>query len=293
MLFSALSVLWGIPYLLIKVALEDLSPALIVFGRTAIAALLLVPLAVRRGELRPVLPMWRLVAVFAAIEICIPWLLLGEAEQSLTSSLAGLLVAAVPLVTAVLTPLFGGTDRLDRTRLLGLGVGMVGVATLLGLDLGGELVAGLEMGLVVVCYATGPLVIDKYFGDLPARGVMACAFLMSVVAYTPTAAVSWPTSRPSAASLWSVVALAVLCTVVAFLVLFALIAEVGPNRATVITFVNPAVAVLLGVVLRGEPFTVGIAVGFPLVLVGCWLATRKAAPEPVGERMPAAATMER
>jgi drug/metabolite transporter (DMT)-like permease len=274
-LFGTLGVLWGIPYLLIKVAVSEVSPALVVFGRTAIAAAILVPVAVRRGDLRRALPHWRLITVFAAVEICVPWLLLGDAERRLTSSFAGLLVAAVPLVAAVLTPAFGGHDRLDAGRMVGLAVGIGGVATLLGLDLRGEIGAGVEMGLVVVGYAIGPLMIARFFADLPSLGVMALAFSISAVVYVPPAVVTWPTATPSAAALLSVVGLAVLCTVAAFLVFFALVAEVGPNRATVITFVNPAVAVLLGVTLRGEPLTAGILAGFPLVLLGCWLATRR------------------
>jgi drug/metabolite transporter (DMT)-like permease len=274
-LFGTLGVLWGIPYLLIKVAVSEVSPALVVFGRTAIAAAILVPVAARSGDLRRALPHWRLITVFAAVEICGPWLLLGDAERRLTSSFAGLLVAAVPLVAAVLTPAFGGHDRLDASRMAGLAVGIGGVATLLGLDLRGEVGAGVEMGLVAVGYAIGPLMIARYFADLPSLGVMSLAFTISAVVYVPAAVVTWPSATPSAGALLSVVGLAVLCTVAAFLVFFALVAEVGPNRATVITFVNPAVAVLLGVTLRGEPLTAGILAGFPLVLLGCWLATRR------------------
>lgn len=268
-------VLWGIPYLLIKVAVEELSPPVLVLGRTALGAALLLPIAIRRGYLRPLLPRWRVLLVFTAIEVAGPWLLLNDAERHLTSSFAGLLVATTPLVAAVASAVVGHEAPLDRGRLVGLAVGLTGVALLLGLDLGGELGAGLELGLVVLGYGTGPLLISRYLSDVPSLGVMAATFSLASLVYAPVAPFHWPAHTPSAKVLLSVLALGLLCTVAAFLVFFALIAEVGPSRATVITFVNPAVAVLLGIALLDEPFTAGVAVGFPLVLLGCWLATRR------------------
>ena len=282
-------VLWGIPYLLIKVAVEELSPPVLVLGRTAIGAALLLPIAIRRDYLRQLVPHWRILLVFTAIEVAGPWLLLNDAERHLTSSFAGLLIATTPLVAAVLSTKLGHEEPLDRGRLLGLAVGLGGVAILLGLDLGGEVGAGLELGLVILGYGTGPLIISKYFPDVPSLGVMAVTFTLASLFYAPIAPFHWPSEVPSTKVLLSVLALGLLCTVAAFLVFFELIAEVGPSRATVITFINPAVAVLLGILLLDEPFTAGVAVGFPLVLLGCWLATRKPA---VSEAV-AAATMER
>jgi drug/metabolite transporter (DMT)-like permease len=270
-------VLWGIPYLLIKVAVEELSPVVLVLGRTAIGAALLLPIAFRRGYLPLLLPRWRVLLVFTAIEVAGPWLLLNDAERRLTSSFAGLLIATTPLVALLGSRLTGLEEAIDRRRMVGLAVGLVGVATLLGLDLGGEVGAGVEVGLVILGYGTGPILISKYLGDLPSLGVMAVTFALTSLFYAPIAPFSWPAAVPSAKVLLSVLALGLLCTVAAFLVFFALIAEVGPSRATVITFVNPAVAVLLGIALLDEPFTAGVALGFPLVLLGCWLATRRPA----------------
>ena len=276
-----MGVLWGIPYLLIKVAVEELSPPVVVWGRTLIGALVLVPLALRRGYLRQALPHWRVIAVFATIEIALPWLLLNDAERHLSSSFAGLLIATTPLVATVLA-VRSGDEAFDARRGVGLAVGLVGVATLLGLDLGGQLKAGVELGFVIVLYGVGATMIDRYFKDVPTLGVMSLAFSMTTLAYTAVVPSHWPSAVPSARVLLSVLALGLLCTVAAFLVFFALIAEVGASRATVITFVNPAVAVSLGILLLGEPFTAGVAVGFPLVLLGCWLATRRtAAGEPL------------
>ena len=277
LLFSTMCVLWGIPYLLIKVAVDELSPPVIVLARTGIGALVLLPVAAVKGYLRPVLPRWRWLVAFAALEIASPWLLLTDAERYLTSSLSGLLIAAVPMVAAVASLVLGDEDRLDRTRVLGLGVGMGGVAVLLGLDLGGQVRAALEIALVVLGYGTAPMIITRKFADLPALGVIAAALGLTAVGFAPAAAVSWPPRMPSGQVLASVLVLALACTVAAFLVFFQLIAEVGANRATVITFVNPAVALLLGVLLLDEPVTAGLVLGFPLVLLGCVLATRNTA----------------
>ncbi len=288
LLFVAVGVIWGVPYLLIKVAVGALSPASLVFFRTLLAALLLLPLAATRGQLRPLLRHWRPLLAFAAIEIAIPWLFLALAEQRLSSSLAGLLIAAVPLVGALLAWATGG-ERLGPLRQLGLLVGLAGVAALVGLDLHARDVWALvQMMVVVVGYAVGPFILTRYLANLPGLGVTAASLGLTAVAYLPFAAVQLPAHWPSATVVGSVVGLAVVCTAAAFLLFFALIAEVGPVRATVITYINPAVAVGLGVALLGEPFTVGIAVGFALVLAGSVLATRKArpaepaAPVPVG-----------
>jgi drug/metabolite transporter (DMT)-like permease len=278
-LFLTMGFLWGIPYLLIKVAVEDLSPPVVVWGRTLIGAVVLLPLAWKRGYLQQVLPMWRVITAFAAIEIAVPWLLLNDAERHLTSSFAGLLIATTPLVATVLA-VQAGKESFDVRRLLGLGVGLVGVATLLGLDLGGEVGAGVEIACVIVLYGVGATMIDRYFADVPTLGVMSFAFVLTTVVYSFVVPASWPSHTPSAKVLLSVLGLGLLCTVAAFLVFFQLIAEVGASRATVITFVNPAVAVSLGILLLDEPFTIGVALGFPLVLLGCWLATR-GAHEPV------------
>jgi drug/metabolite transporter (DMT)-like permease len=287
-LFLAVGVIWGVPYLLIKVAVGALSPASLVFFRTLLAALLLLPLAAARGQLRPLLRHWLALLVFAAVEIAIPWLFLASAEQRLSSSLAGLLIAAVPLVGALLAWATGG-ERLGPLRQLGLLVGLAGVAALVGLDLHArDTWALVQMAVVVVGYAVGPFLLTRYLSELPGLGVTAAALALTALAYLPVAAVQLPARWPSPTVVGSVVGLAVVCTAAAFLLFFELIAEVGPVRATVITYINPAVAVALGVTLLGEPFTVGVAVGFALVLAGSVLATRRAritqpaAPVPVG-----------
>jgi len=276
-------VIWGIPYLMIRVAVRELAPVTLVFLRTGLAALLLVPLAARRDELRPLLARWRPLLAYTAIEVALPWVLLSRAETKLTSSLTGLLIAAVPLVGALIVTLSGDRERLGGRRWVGLLVGLGGVAAIVGLDLGDvNPVALVEIALVAVGYALGPIILSRYLNGLPPLGVVAASLALCAIAYAPLAAIDWPSRWPSAHVVESVIGLAFVCSALAFVVFFALIAEVGPVRATVITYVNPAVAAVLGVVLLSERLTAGMLLGFALVLLGCVLATGRS-PEPVPE----------
>jgi drug/metabolite transporter (DMT)-like permease len=287
-LFALMCVIWGIPYLLIKVAVADLSPSMLVLSRTAIAAGLLLPIAAARHELRPVLRQWAPLLAFALIEIAVPWLLLGVAEQHVSSSLTGLLIAAVPLVGAAIAIGRGEQERLGRRGALGLLLGLVGVAAIVGVNLSGAGPAALvEIGLVAVCYAVGPVIVQRFLSGLPMLGVIAASLGLVALAYAPLAVGGLPNEMPAGRVIASVVALAVVCTALAFLLFFALIAEVGPVRATVITYVNPAVAAVLGVTILGERLTVAMGAGFALVLAGSVLATRPAASAPAPATGPA------
>jgi len=262
-------VIWGIPYLLIKIAVGELTPVTLVFLRTAIAATLLLPMAAARGGLRPLLPMWRWVLLYTVVEVALPWFLLSDAERRLSSSLTGLLIAAVPLIGAVVIWLTRGDDRLDVRRIGGLVIGLVGVAALVGLNVSfHDLGAVGEVGLVAVGYAVGPIIVARRLPHLPSIGVVAASLVVTAVAYAPLALRQLPAAMPSPRVLFAVGALAVVCTALAFLLFFALIAEVGPVRATVITYFNPAVALLLGVTLLHEPLTIGAVIGLALILLG-------------------------
>jgi drug/metabolite transporter (DMT)-like permease len=276
-LFAAMCVIWGVPYLLIRVAVRDFDPGTLVFARTAVGGLILVPFALTAGGFGAVLERWRPLLAFTVIEIAAPWLLLSDAERVLTSSLAGLLLAAVPLVGVVVAQVARTDDRGGGTlRYGGLALGMIGVVVLLGVDVGHVTAGALfEMFGVAVGYAVAPVILTRRLADLPSIPVVSSALLLTAVGYLPYAAFHWPASVPANVA-WSVVGLGVICTALAFVVFFALIAAIGPARATVITYVNPAVAVLLGVLLLDEPFTLGIAIGFPLILVGSVLAARRA-----------------
>jgi len=278
-MFAAMGVIWGIPYLLIKVAVGGVPVPVLVESRVTIGAALLLPIALHRRQLAVLRPHWRWLAVFALVEIVAPWLLLSDAELRLTSSLSGLLVASVPIIVAVLARLTGGTDRLSVIRWTGLLAGLAGVALLAGRGAsGGDARSVGEVLLVALCYATGPLIASRKLGDVPPLGMTTACLAFAAVVYAPLAALTWPDTIPAASVLAAIIALAVVCTAVAFLVFFALITEVGPARASVITYINPAVAVTLGVLVLGEHLTAAMLAAFVLILGGSVLATRPARP---------------
>ncbi len=278
-MFAAMGVIWGIPYLLIKVAVGGVPVPVLVESRVTIGAALLLPIALHRRQLAVLRPHWRWLAVFALVEIVAPWLLLSDAELRLTSSLSGLLVASVPIIVAVLARLTGGTDRLSVIRWTGLLAGLAGVALLAGHGAsGGDARSVGEVLLVALCYATGPLIASRKLGDVPPLGMTTACLAFAAVVYAPLAALTWPDTIPAASVLAAIIALAVVCTAVAFLVFFALITEVGPARASVITYINPAVAVTLGVLVLGEHLTAAMLAAFVLILGGSVLATRPARP---------------
>ena len=271
-LFLAMCVIWGLPYLFIRIAVDSVDPGTLVFVRTALAALVLLPIALVRREVRPVLSHWRPLAAFTVVEIMVPWLLLGHAEQRISSSLTGLLVSAVPLFGALAFLLTASAERFSRGQVAGLLLGFVGVASLVGLDVGHlDVLAIVEVLGVAVCYATGPLILARWLSDLPGLGVMAWALTLTTIVFAPYG-LAQPLDDVPAEAWGSIAVLALVCTALAFVVFFLLIAEVGPTRATVITYVNPAVALALGVLLLDEKITTGMLVGFPLILVGSVVA---------------------
>jgi drug/metabolite transporter (DMT)-like permease len=276
LLFAAMAVIWGIPYLFIKIAVAELSPATLVFARTALGAVLMLPLAAARGDLMPVRAHWRTVLLYTFVEVAAPWFLLSDAERRLSSSLAGLLIAGVPLVGAVFAWLSGGNEHPDRRGALGLVVGLIGVSLVVGLNVeAGDLVAVGEVGLVVLGYATGAMIIGRGLRGVPTSGVVAVSLAVTALVFLPAGLSQWPAVPPSASAIAAVATLGVVCTALAFILFFALVREVGPIRATVITYFNPVVAVVLGVVILHEPFTFGIAVGSALILFGSFLGTRR------------------
>jgi drug/metabolite transporter (DMT)-like permease len=279
-LFAAMSVIWGIPYLLIKIAVEGVSAPVLVLARTVIGAAVLLPLVFfTGGSWKPVLAHWRPVLVFAFFEIVAAWLLLSDAERHISSSLTGLLIAASPILAAAFDRLTGGENRLGPLRICGLGVGLAGVAVLAGPGLtGGTAWPVLEVLVVATCYAIAPLVASRYLGDVPAMPLTAGCLSVAAIVYAVPAAATWPTELPSTRVLVAVAALAVICTALAFIVFFALIREVGAARALVFTYVNPAVALAAGVLILHEPLTAFNVAGLALILTGSVLATRRSTP---------------
>ncbi|OPX09715.1 DMT family transporter [Mycobacterium sp. AT1] len=279
LLFAAMSVIWGIPYLLIKIAVDGVSAPVLVFARTAIGAAVLIPLVLSRAAWAPVVRSWKPVLVFAFFEIVAAWLMLSDAERHISSSLTGLLIAASPIVAAVLDRLTGGERRLGGKRIAGLAVGFAGVAVLAGPAItGGSAWPVVEVLLVATCYAIAPLVAARHLADVPALPMTAACLGVAAVVYAGPAAATWPTEMPSTRVLLALATLAVVCTAVAFIVFFALIREVGPTRALVFTYVNPAVALAAGVIVLGEPLTPWNLAGLALILGGSVLATRRSGP---------------
>jgi drug/metabolite transporter (DMT)-like permease len=275
--FAIVSILWGIPYLLIKVAVDDgVSPAFLAWARCLVGAAVLLPYAWRVGALRGLRERWRWLVAFTVIEIVVPWPLLAAGEQRMASSLAAILVASVPLIVAVLAIRLDSSERATGARLAGLLVGFGGVVALLGIDVAGEsreLVGAALILVVAVCYATGPMIIKlKLEGAHPA-GTIAASLAFATLLLTPAAAFTAPESAPSTEAILSLVALGVLCSALAFVFFFMLIAEAGPGRGTIITYVNPVVAVALGVALLDEEIGAGAIVGLGLILAGSALAT--------------------
>jgi drug/metabolite transporter (DMT)-like permease len=251
------------------------SVAVLVFARTAVGALVLVPLAARPGAWAILRAHWRPLLVFAVVEIIGPWALLSDAERVLDSSLTGLLVAAVPIIAVLAGRVAGATERLGWLRWGGLVLGLAGVALLAGphIDHGSGLAIG-EVLLVAVGYAVGPIIAARRLTAVPNQLMTASCLSFAALVYLAPAVLTRPVVLPAPTVLLALGGLGLLCTAVAFVLFFELIGEVGPTRAVVFTYVNPAVAVAAGVLLLGEPLTVAVLGAFALILVGSVLATR-------------------
>lgn len=277
--FAVLCIVWGLPYFFIKVALQDLSPACIAWGRITLGAVILVPIAWHRGVLAPALRHKGAVIAFAIAELVIPFFLIALGEQWVSSSLTGILIATVPLTVVLIAPLFGVHERLGTRRIAGLAIGFSGVVALLGFDTGhGPMLwAGVAAIMVaVVGYAIGPLVVQRYLAGVDELGALACSLVVASIVLSPMAFLTAPTHMPSTLSLISVAVLGAVCTALALLLYFYLISEAGAARSSLVAYVNPAVAAVLGVAVLHEPFGISSVIGLMMILFGSWLASGKA-----------------
>jgi drug/metabolite transporter (DMT)-like permease len=275
-LFAAVSVIWGMPYLFIKIAVDELSPSVVAWSRLALAAAVLLPVAWKLGALRGLGERWRILTLFAAVEMAVPWPLIGYGEVQISSSLAAILIAAVPLFVALLALRFDHAERPTATRLAGMLIGLAGVAALVGIDIGGqsdELLGALAILVAAFCYAVGPMIVKRRLSDVDPLGPVAASLALGTLLVTPFALADVPGEVPSGDAIASIVVLGLICSALAFLLFFRLIAEVGPSRATVITYVNPVVALALGVAILDESVTAGAVAGLLLILAGSWLST--------------------
>ncbi|MDQ0786709.1 DMT family transporter [Streptomyces sp. B3I8] len=290
-LFSLMGVVWGIPYLMIKVAVDALSPSFVVCARCALGAALLLPFAIRGGGLpRVVRTHWRPMLAFACIEIIGPWWTLTDAERHLTSSTAGLLIAGVPIVGIALARFFGSAEHLGPRRLAGLLLGLAGVTVLTLPHLtGGDARSLAEVLVTVVGYATAPLIVSRHLKDVPTLQLTAPCLALAALVYAPAAVAGRPDAMPSAQVLTALAGLGAICTALAFVVFLELIKEAGPTRSTVFTYVNPAVAVAAGALFLDEHLTAGVVAAFALILTGSVLATAgpRVAPPTTPESLPA------
>ena len=282
LLIGALGLIWGTPYLFIRIAVEEISPSMVVFSRLLMGSLILLPLAVKQGQGGVIKTHTKGIVIFALIEMVIPFGVLGYAEQKISSSLTGLLVAAVPIVNAIITHRLGLDQHWNIKRISGLLIGLAGVSLLVGFEISAENWWSVAIvGFAIIGYALGPVVISQMLSDIPSIGIMAWSQFLGMAIYAPIVFTefnrgTWKyVEQISASAIWSVVGLGLLCTVLAFILLFKAVEEVGPSRTTIITYINPAVAVLLGIIVLSEPLTPGILLAFPVILIGSVLAASK------------------
>ncbi|MGO9930919.1 MAG: DMT family transporter [Steroidobacteraceae bacterium] len=284
--FAALGIIWGLPYFFIKIAVQEVAPLLVAFSRVAVAAAILVPIAWRRGALRSLSRHKAAICAFALVEFAIPFSAISLGERWISSSVTGILIAMVPLSVALIQRFFGVSETLGASRIIGLALGFIGVAALLGTGsiswpLGWVGVAC--MLLATLGYAIGPLIIQRQLHGLESIGPLAASLLVASIVLLVPAALEFPATAPSARAVASIILLGVLCTAAAMLLMFYLVHHAGASRATVITYINPVVATLLGVLVLHERLGIGGFLAFVLILLGSWLATRRAATPAVSE----------
>lgn len=281
LLFLAVGVAWGTPYFFIAIALEGFSTVSIVWLRVAIGALVLLPIALHQKALRPALKAWPWVVIFAVLEMVGPWYFITEAERSISSSLAGLLITSVPFIAAFVVGLRGDRSAWHPKTVAGLFIGLAGVVALVGLDVFSGVVTLtpiILMLLAAIGYAVAPIIASEKMSNVPTLGVITLSLIVVVIVYAIPVAFTLPAdiaAGPTPSEWVSVTALGVLCSAIAFVIFFALIKEIGPARATLITYVNLLVAMLLGIIFLQEPLTTGILVGLPLVVIGSYLASQR------------------
>jgi drug/metabolite transporter (DMT)-like permease len=276
--FAAVSVLWGIPYLFIKIADDNgMPPLVLAWGRVTLGAVVLLAISWRAGTLPGLRGRAPWLVAFAVLEIAIPFPMIALGETRVASSTAAIVIASVPLIIALLTLRFEPSERVTGRRLVGLLVGFAGVAALVGVDVsgdGGELL-GVGAILIAACgYASAPLILKRHLIDVDPTAVMAACLTIAAAILTPFAVVDWPTSPPSGGAFAAVVVLGLLCTALALVLMAILIGAAGPARASVITYINPVIALGLGIVFLGESPGAGSVVGLVLILIGSWISTR-------------------
>lgn len=277
-LFSLVGVLWGVPYLFMKVAVEELSTPVIVFSRVLIGALVLIPLAVYKKTFIPALKYWKYILLYSILEMVIPWTLITNSQRDLSSGVVALLVATVPIWATFFAHYSGDTTAAHRTRVFGIGIGLVGIALIVGIESLSDvnnIFSLLSVLLAAFSYAWAVNMITSKAPDASGVAINGIAMAMSTVIFAPFALSHLPENAPTAPALLSTIGLGVICTAIAFWVFFKVLDEIGAARASLVVYPNTAIAVVLGILLLDEQLTLAIAIGLPLVLIGSYYASRK------------------
>ena len=278
--FSLVGLLWGVPYLFMRVAVREYQPTVIVFSRVLIGAALLLPIAIKRNAIKPAIPYFKYIALYALCEMVIPWILITNAEKEINSGLAGLLVATVPIwATIMAAALSGDTTAFQPRRTFGMFIGFVGLILIVGLESltgSANILAICAVILAAMLYAYATNMISRKAPTVDGVTINSISMLLTAIVYAPFVAFTYPKESVSFNATISVIGLGVFSTALAFYYFFMLMSEIGPARSSLVTYVNTAIAVLLGVILLNEKFTIGMAIGLPLVLIGSYLASRKA-----------------
>jgi drug/metabolite transporter (DMT)-like permease len=279
-LFALVGVLWGVPYLFMKVAVDELATPVIVFARLFIGAVVLIPLALSQKAIRSALPFWPYIALYAILEMVIPWSLITNAQKDLSSGVVALLVATVPIWATLFAHHTGDSTAAHRTRIFGIAIGLVGIAFLVGFETlndVGNIRALVQVLIASVSYAYAVNMITRKAPGVSGIAINGLAMLLSTVIFAPFALTHLPTEAPSSNAVLATIGLGVICTAFAFWVFFLVLDEIGAARASLVVYPNTAVAVILGIFFLDEKITLAIGIGLPLVLIGSYFASRKPA----------------
>lgn len=283
-LFTLVGLLWGVPYLFMKVAVEELSTPMIVFTRLMIGAALLVPLALREGSLKSALKYWRYILLYAVLEMVIPWSLITSSQRDLSSGVVALLIATVPIWATLFAHQTGDSTAAHRVRIFGIIIGLIGITLIVGIESisdFGNIRALLQILVAAASYAWAVNMITRKAPGISGIAINGIAMMISSVIFAPFAIANRPETLPSLEVTLSMLGLGVLCSGIAFWVYFVVLDEIGPARASLVVYPNTAVAVVLGIVILREPITLAILIGLPLVLVGSYFASRKPNSQPI------------
>ncbi len=289
-LFLFVGMLWGIPYLLIRVAVTQVAPPVIVFSRVIIGAFILLPLALKNKIFTELSGKWKYVFGYAVGEMVIPWILISQAEKNLPSGLAGLLVATVPIFSSIFASIDGDKSVWHHKRLFGMIIGFIGMALVIGIESFKGNISLLSVSEIIIGaigYAWATALVTKHMPKVDGISINAAALFITALVYLPLFIWKFPVHSLRLTVISSLIALGIFPTAAAFVLYFILMREVGPARGSLVTYLNTSFAVILGIIFLKEKLTLGIIIGLPLVLIGSYLAGRKEKiiePAPLMER---------